>query len=81
MDGDDKARIARLLADRAAHRRGRDYRSADRIRDELQDRHSVVVDDRTREWKVVAGDVDDDEFAREARLSQRSAFARKGNIG
>ena len=79
MDEDTKAKIARLLADRVACRREKDYKSADRIRDELRDRHSVVADDRTREWKVVVGDVEEDEFAREARLSQRSAFARRGN--
>ena len=44
----------------------------------------MLADNRTREWKGVTADVidnggEDDYFAKEARLSQRSEFARQTN--
>ena len=79
MDDETKARIAQRLADRVAFRNKKDYRTADKIRDELMEQYSIVADDRTREWKVVLGNIEDDEFASEAQLSQRSAFVRRGD--
>lgn len=79
MDAASKDLIAQRLADRVAFRKKKDYRTADKIRDELMEQYSIVIDDRTREWKVVLGDIEDDDFARKAQLSQRSAFVRRGN--
>ena len=50
---------------------------ADEVLNDLFDIYSVVVDDRTMEWKVVDDEEEDDEFVKGAQLSQRSAFARK----
>jgi len=70
--------IRSRLRDRSIARARRDYTEADRIRDELLHDHSVLIDDRTLEFRVVA-DWDDEEerndpFVVEAQLSQRSAF-------
>lgn len=77
MDDALKARIAHLLASRVAFRKKKDYKTADKIRDELIEQYSIVIDDRTREWKVVLGDSKYDNFAMDAQLSQRSAFVRR----
>lgn len=78
MDDETKKRIALRLTDREMFRKKKDYKAADKIRDELFENYSVVADDRMREWKVVLGDIEDDDFAKEAQLSQRSAFVRRG---
>jgi len=84
MDDDLKIHVSQRLAERTDFRKKRKYAMADTIRDELIELYSVVIDDRTREWKVVVprdGDDDglqEDDFAREALMSQRSAFVRKG---
>ena len=80
-----KATITNLLSDRIIHRKNKQYKLADAILDSLFENYSIVVDDRTKEWKVILlekknGDdnVDyNDEFVRGAELSQRSAFVRK----
>lgn len=80
MDDDVKNIIRDRLRYRFTARRNKKYEEADRIRDELVEEYSIVIDDRTKEWKVVDEDNDkeDDLFVNEARLSQRSAFARQG---
>lgn len=86
MDDDLKVRISQRLNERTDFRKKRKYAMADAIRDEFIELYSVVIDDRTREWKVVVprdgdGDSDgleEDDFAREALMSQRSAFVRRG---
>jgi len=78
MSNEIKLQIARLISDRTAHRQNKEYKMADEILNQLFEKHLVVVDDRTKEWKVVDDDDnEDDEFAKGAQLSQRSAFARK----
>ena len=80
-----KATITNLLSDRTIHRKNKQYKLADAILDSLFENYSIVVDDRTKEWKVILlekkNDGDDvncnDEFVRGAELSQRSAFVRK----
>mmetsp|Transcript_20213 Transcript_20213/g.43936 ORF Transcript_20213/g.43936 Transcript_20213/m.43936 type:complete len:392 (+) Transcript_20213:77-1252(+) len=79
MDDETKGRIAQRLTERVVFRKKKDYKTADTILDELIEQYSVVVDDRAREWKVVLGDIEDDDFAVEAKLSQRSAFVRRGD--
>lgn len=80
MEDADKDIIRERLAERAMARKSKDYKTADRILDELTNEYSIVVDDRTKEWKVVMAsedsyfDSEDDPFAKEAKLSQRSAF-------
>lgn len=79
MDEESKMLIAQMLAERSSYRKKRDYATADKILDEVMTQYSVVVDDRTKEWKVVLGDdFEDDRFVKGALLSQRSAFVRSG---
>jgi hypothetical protein len=79
MDEESKTLIAQRLAERTLCRKKRDYAMADKILDEVMAQYSVVVDDRTKEWKVVLGDdFEDDDFVKGALLSQRSAFVRGG---
>ena len=69
--------IREKLGERAIARKSKDYKTADRILNELTEAYSIVVDDRTKEWKVVSEDsyfTEEDPFAKEAKLSQRSAF-------
>jgi len=74
------------LRDRSTARKNKKYKEADRIRDELVEEYSILIDDKNKEWKVVDYDADDDldeydPFVNEARLSQRSAFVQKGAGG
>ena len=79
MEEELKTQIAQRLAERLSFRKKRDYGTADKILDEVMAQYSVVVDDRTKEWKVVLGDdFEDDTFVKGAQLSQRSAFVRGG---
>lgn len=89
MSDETKQIIQNRLKDRSMARETKDYKAADRIRDELMDEYSILIDDRTKEWKVALDSsttdedsffddrIDDDPFAREAQLSQRSAFVQK----
>jgi len=79
MSTESKLQIARLISDRSIYRQDKEYKMADEILNQLFENYSVVVDDRTKEWKVVDDTVveEDDEFVKGAQLSQRSAFARK----
>lgn len=57
-DGDsalpvNPGRIMRLIADRDEAKRTRQFSTADYIRKQLRDKHSVIVDDKRRTWKVV----------------------------
>ena len=82
MDEESKILIAQQLAERTSYRKKRDYTMADKILEELIDQYSIIVDDRTKEWKVVLGDdLEDDDFVKGALLSQRSAFVRGGKKG
>merc|ERR1712161_91077 len=44
--------IQTKLATRAVHKRNGDYVTADGIRDELEEKYDLRVDDRTKEWKT-----------------------------
>jgi hypothetical protein len=87
MSDETKEFIQNRLRDRLMARKKKDYKAADRIRDELMEEYSILIDDRTKEWKVLVSNTaedlffddrdDDDPFAREAQLSQRSAFVQK----
>jgi cysteinyl-tRNA synthetase len=48
---DDKV-ISGMLEDREKARRFKDFRTADDIRESLQQDHSIVIDDGAREWRV-----------------------------
>ena len=48
----DVARVEQLVAERADCRSDRDFTSADAIRDELRNVHSVTVSDRDMTWSV-----------------------------
>jgi len=65
LSAETVAEITERLRERFRMKRDRDYDAADAIRDELGETHGVVVDDRTKEWKVEASasffDDDDDE--------------------
>jgi cysteinyl-tRNA synthetase len=45
--------IVKLLQDRFEHKKNRKFKSADEIRDRLQDKFQIQIDDRSREWHVV----------------------------
>lgn len=81
-DGLDEAThliIQQQLHDRCVARHSKQYAQADVIRDALLQQYSVVIDDRTREYKVVTGTTNkegEDAFVAQAQASQRSAFAR-----
>ena len=79
-DGLDEAThliIQQQLHDRCVARHSKQYAQADVIRDALLQQYSVVIDDRTREYKVVTGTMEgEDAFVAQAQASQRSAFAR-----
>ena len=54
-DGDvDEARVNRLLTERVAAKRARDYDKADQLRDELR-AMGVEVNDKDRCWRVRGG--------------------------
>ncbi len=80
MDDETKDYIRGQLKERSVARKSKDYKIADCILEALMEEYSVVVDDRTKEWKVILpgdsfyGDGENDSFAKEAKLSQRSAF-------
>eukprot|EP00986_Skeletonema_menzelii_P007270 scaffold2848_cov150-Skeletonema_menzelii.AAC.22 len=77
MSEESKTLIAQRLAERTSYRKKRDYTMADKILDELMAHYSIVVDDRTKEWKVILGDgFEDDDFVKGALSSQRSAYVR-----
>jgi cysteinyl-tRNA synthetase len=79
LSEDEIAIVQAKLVERWQMKRDRDYEAADAIRDELLDNFSVLVDDRTKEWKTV--EIDDaefgDKFAEDAMMSQKSDFKRK----
>lgn len=79
MSDEVKEVIRNRLHDRVTARKNKKYKDADRIRDELMGEYSILIDDRNKEWKVVDEFDDDGEdlFVKEAKLSQRSAFAQK----
>merc|ERR1711957_973161 len=54
--------IQTKLATRAVHKRNGDYVTADGIRDELEEKYDLRVDDRTKEWKT-GSDVEVEEVA------------------
>ena len=75
MDDEAKEFIQKRVTDRVMARKRKEYDMADLIRDELKNDYSVVIDDRTKEWKVVTSD--EEAFVREAKASQRSASVRE----
>jgi len=54
LSDEDIAFVNDKIKERFQCKRDRDYDSADAIRDELQDSFGVVIDDRTKEWRVRA---------------------------
>ena len=55
--------INEKLAQRFQCKRDRDYEAADAIRDQLGEAYGVVVDDRTKEWRVESiVEVEEDDF-------------------
>jgi hypothetical protein len=65
MDDEAKEWIQKRVTDRAMARKRKEYDMADLIRDELKNDYSVVIDDRTKEWKVVTSE--EEAFVREAQ--------------
>lgn len=80
MDDETKDYIQDRLMERSIARKSKDYKTADRILEALTMEYFIVVDDRTKEWKVIStddsyfDDTENDPFVKEATLSQRSAF-------
>lgn len=79
LNEEEIAIIQAKLVERAAMKRERDYEAADAIRDELLDTFSVMIDDRTKEWKTVEVNGADfgDKFIADAKKSQTSPFKSK----
>ena len=77
LTDEEVAIVQAKIEERTAFKRNRDYDAADMIRDELADTYSVLIDDRTKEWKTVEDDSASDKFAADAMISQTSAFKRK----
>ncbi|CAB9510242.1 expressed unknown protein [Seminavis robusta] len=78
LDADTHDKIQQLVRERSLARANKDFRQADTLRDTLLEQYSVVMDDRTKEWKVVLDwkeEYCNDPFVVDARSSQRSAFA------
>jgi len=72
--------VGRLLQERYGCKVLKEYDRADAIRDELIEEYNVVVDDRTKEWRCLDSDGDNDDtrrFRKEAEQSQMSAFKRR----
>lgn len=46
------AEINELLMERYKHKKTRDFEQADAIRDDLEERYSVRIDDRSSEWRI-----------------------------
>lgn len=67
------------IARRAVFKKNKKYEKADAIRDELQETYSVLIDDKKKEWKVVASSSSrgNSKFAQEAVTSQLSAYKQK----
>jgi len=53
-DEDVQTKIGKLLGDRILARKCRDFNKADDIRDELREDYLVEIDDRSKDWVVVA---------------------------
>jgi len=64
------------IVKRAAVKKSKSYQEANAIRDDLQDAYSVLVGDKTKEWKIVSSKWNS-RFAAEAALSQSSSFKQK----
>lgn len=87
MDDETKDYIRDQLMERSIARKSKDYKTADRLLEALTTAYFIVVDDRTKEWKVIStddsyfDDTENDPFVKEATLSQRSAFVQttRGN--
>ena len=64
LDEDTIAEINGKIAERFQCKRDRDYETADAIRDGLNESYGVVIDDRTKEWRVegVVEEEEDDFF-------------------
>jgi len=56
LTDEESEEITQLLMKRHEHKRNRKFKSADAIRDKLQDTFNVQVDDRNREWHVVTNE-------------------------
>jgi len=64
--------IENKIVKRATLKKTKSYEEADAIRDELEHTYSVLVDDKTKEWKVVSSG--NSKFAVEAARSQSSSY-------
>jgi len=51
---EQEAMVTKLLQERSAAQRDKQFGKADRIRDRLQEEFKVRIDDRSREWHVVS---------------------------
>lgn len=61
------------IARRAVFKRDKEYKTADAIRDELEDTYSVLIDDKTKEWKVVPSG-QSSSFTDDVARSQSSSY-------
>merc|ERR1711957_818293 len=64
--------ITAKIAERHEYKINRDYDSADAIRDELNERYGIKIDDRTKEWKCVMPANDDTSFERDSSEANES---------
>ena len=64
--------IEKKIVKRATLKKNKSYEEADAIRDELESTYSVLIDDKTKEWKVVSSG--NSKFAVESARSQSSSY-------
>eukprot|EP00592_Proboscia_alata_P024944 CAMPEP_0194446346 /NCGR_PEP_ID=MMETSP0176-20130528/128384_1 /TAXON_ID=216777 /ORGANISM="Proboscia alata, Strain PI-D3" /LENGTH=861 /DNA_ID=CAMNT_0039273043 /DNA_START=156 /DNA_END=2741 /DNA_ORIENTATION=+ len=87
LSDEDCELIAEKLKERHTYKVERNYEAADAIRDGLKMNYNVMVDDKNKEWKCLAVDVDTDatdgvvsadaSFVLDSETSQMSPFKKK----
>jgi len=76
LTADEVSIVESRIVKRAILKKSKSYEEADAIRDELENTYSVLVDDKTKEWKIVASG-GYGRFAADAALSQLSPYKQK----
>ena len=74
VSDEDKAKIEKLVSERAVAKLQRDYATADSIRDVLMQRYSVSLDDRVKEWHKLDLSEQDTESLQDAEFVSVGEF-------
>jgi len=64
LTNDEVTMVESMLAERTAFKKQRSFDLADAIRDDLERTYSVMIDDKSKEWKVVRSRNSDNEESR-----------------